>query len=197
MAEAFDLIQAGRERQRLRDEAIHGWYQFVLAYPDHLITEMLDRFQTPSCIVLDPFCGSGTTLVECKKLGIDSVGIDANPAPVLASRVKVRWDLDPQTIEDLAQQAIAAVAPVASALLLSDMPLFGANGDLAALRSAIVRESAEAQYHVTSVPDGEGLHAQHAAGAGLPGVRPRSRQPAVDQGPHAPEPQQGDLQGRL
>jgi hypothetical protein len=45
--------------------------------------------------VLDPFCGTGTTLVECKKLGIPSVGIEANPMACFASQVKVDWRVDP------------------------------------------------------------------------------------------------------
>jgi hypothetical protein len=45
--------------------------------------------------VLDPFCGTGTTLVECKKLGIPSVGIEANPMAFFASQVKVDWAVDP------------------------------------------------------------------------------------------------------
>ena len=38
--------------------------------------------------LLDPFCGSGTTLVIAQELGIDSVGIDINPYAVLLSSVK-------------------------------------------------------------------------------------------------------------
>jgi len=38
--------------------------------------------------VLDPFCGSGTTLVEAMQAGIDSIGIDVNPIATLVSKVK-------------------------------------------------------------------------------------------------------------
>lgn len=38
--------------------------------------------------VLDPFSGSGTTLVEAQQAGIPSVGIDLNPIACLISRVK-------------------------------------------------------------------------------------------------------------
>jgi site-specific DNA-methyltransferase (cytosine-N4-specific) len=38
--------------------------------------------------VLDPFCGSGTTLTEAQRLGLPSVGIDVNPIACLISRVK-------------------------------------------------------------------------------------------------------------
>jgi len=48
--------------------------------------------------VLDPFCGTGTTVVECKKLGIRSVGIEATPMAFLASRTKVNWSPDPDAL---------------------------------------------------------------------------------------------------
>jgi len=39
-------------------------------------------------LVLDPFVGSGTTLVECATLGIPSVGIEINPALCIVSQIK-------------------------------------------------------------------------------------------------------------
>lgn len=42
----------------------------------------------PDTAVMDPFCGSGTTLVESQRLGIRSVGVDLNPIACLMSRVK-------------------------------------------------------------------------------------------------------------
>lgn len=38
--------------------------------------------------VLDPFCGSGTTLVEAQRAGLSTVGIDLNPIACLVTRVK-------------------------------------------------------------------------------------------------------------
>ncbi|PYL43906.1 MAG: hypothetical protein DMF42_02620 [Verrucomicrobia bacterium] len=52
------------------DRAAHDWYRFVLSYPPHLVRDYLSRFRaSPEKRVLDPFCGTGTTIVECKKLG--------------------------------------------------------------------------------------------------------------------------------
>ncbi len=50
---------------------------------------MMDRLDVQQDqIVLDPFCGTGTTLVESMKRGIVSVGIDASPFSCFVSRVK-------------------------------------------------------------------------------------------------------------
>ena len=84
----------GAESNRLRacDRAFHDWYRFVLSFPPHLVRDYAQRFGLgPEQTVLDPFCGTGTTLVECKKLGIRSVGLEPNPVAHFASSVKVDW----------------------------------------------------------------------------------------------------------
>jgi SAM-dependent methyltransferase len=68
---------------------IHCWYNFVLGFSDKLVSAMMDRLAVDEDqIVLDPFCGTGTTLVESMKRGIVSVGIDASPFSCFVSRVK-------------------------------------------------------------------------------------------------------------
>src|SRR5262249_30810613 len=43
-----------------------------------------------------PFCGTGTVLVESKKRGYVSEGIEANAIAHFACQTKVSWDVDPQ-----------------------------------------------------------------------------------------------------
>ncbi len=81
--------------------------------------------------VLDPFCGTGTTLVECKKVGITSVGIEPNPVPHFASRVKTTWDVDPdQLVEHCKRIAAAASARLKRDGIddLAGLPLFRTEG---------------------------------------------------------------------
>jgi putative DNA methylase len=42
-------------------------------------------------IVLDPFCGGGSTLIEAARLGLHSVGSDLNPVPVVIARMLARY----------------------------------------------------------------------------------------------------------
>jgi hypothetical protein len=78
------------------DRPVHEWYRFVLSFPPHLVRDYIRQFGLDSSrCVLDPFCGTGTTLVECKKLGIPSVGVEANPVAHFASQVKTDWSPDP------------------------------------------------------------------------------------------------------
>lgn len=151
MDDKFDRIQAGRERQRLENDVVHDWYRFVLAYPDHLVTDMLDRFEAkPGDVVLDPFCGTGTTLVECKKLGIDAIGIEANPVCGLASQVKTNWELDPQRLREVTQAIIEHITPQSDALTFSSQPLFADAYEIDGLREKLLECSPEARYFVSS-----------------------------------------------
>lgn len=78
------------------DEAVHRWYRFILSFPPHLVRTYATEFElTHSSTLLDPFCGTGTTLVEAKKCGISSVGIEAAPMAHFASSVKTDWCIDP------------------------------------------------------------------------------------------------------
>src|SRR5688572_4755071 len=90
------VIPREDNKLRLEDRAAHDWYRFVLSFPAHLVRTYIDRFGLDAKhTVLDPFCGTGTTLVECKKLGIPSCGIEPNPMAAFASGTKVDWEIDP------------------------------------------------------------------------------------------------------
>lgn len=81
------------------DIPFHNWYRFVLSFPPHLVREYINKFGLNNdSTILDPFCGTGTTIVESKLLGINSIGIEANPMTHFASTVKVDWSLDPSEL---------------------------------------------------------------------------------------------------
>src|SRR5713226_2398309 len=93
----------------VESDAIHQWYQIIMGFDWKLVRFLIERLEIgQDHLVLDPFCGAGTTLVQCKKQGIQSVGIDANPVCVLASRVKTNWNLRPKTLHVALQRILDA-----------------------------------------------------------------------------------------
>lgn len=87
------------------DRGVHDWYRFVLSFPPHLVRTYIERFGIDeSQVVLDPFCGAGTTLVESKKSGIASVGMDSHPMAHFASSVKVDWSMSADRVLTYAGQ---------------------------------------------------------------------------------------------
>ncbi len=117
-----DALRPGAHRNRRRsngdanrldptDRPAHGWYRFVLSFPPHLVRDYLHRFDADSkTVCFDPFCGTGTTLVECKKLGIASIGVEAHPMSFFAAATKTDWAADPERLlahaEGVAQRAL-------------------------------------------------------------------------------------------
>lgn len=92
---------------REQDQAAHRWYRFVLSFPPHLVQDYLERFGTaPDQQVLDPFCGTGTTVVESKKLGIPAVGVERNLMAHFAGSVKLDWTPDPGVMQSLVEQIV-------------------------------------------------------------------------------------------
>ena len=90
------------------DRAVHNWFRFVLSFPPHLVREWLERFSArPKSVLLDPFCGTGTTLVEAKLRGIPSLGIEATPVGHFASSVKVDWSPDPAGLTRYKEEVVA------------------------------------------------------------------------------------------
>ena len=52
--------------------------------------------------------GPGTTNVECKRLGINSLGLEANPMAWFASCVKTNWEISPVELEATARHVASS-----------------------------------------------------------------------------------------
>jgi len=137
-AETFSGVYTPvREDNKLlaEDRAGHDWYRFVLSFPPHLVRRYIERFSIDASMrVLDPFCGTGTTLVECKKHGIASVGLETNPMAWFASRVKVNWSANPDGLLAHATR-ISEIATKALDGIMGLGPLFGAKAKPGRLRT--------------------------------------------------------------
>ncbi len=72
-----------------KDRHFHEWYRFVLFFPPHLVRTYLEKFSAnEDAVVLDPFCGCGTTLIEGKLAGLRTIGVEANPFAHFASTTR-------------------------------------------------------------------------------------------------------------
>ncbi|MCA9598270.1 MAG: hypothetical protein KC776_33390 [Myxococcales bacterium] len=69
-------------------ETRHGWLRLTPAYSVHVVRELLAARARPDLPVLDPFCGTGTTLLSCAESGVDCDTVDVNPFLVWLARAK-------------------------------------------------------------------------------------------------------------
>jgi site-specific DNA-methyltransferase (cytosine-N4-specific) len=67
----------------------HAIHRYSGKFIPQIAQQAINLITKPGDLVLDPYCGSGTTLVECSLSGRRSIGIDLNPLAVLISKTKV------------------------------------------------------------------------------------------------------------
>jgi SAM-dependent methyltransferase len=66
----------------------HGFHSYAGRMHPSVARGALAAFSAPGDTVVDPFCGSGTVLVEAMAAGRTAVGVDASPLAVAVARVR-------------------------------------------------------------------------------------------------------------
>jgi hypothetical protein len=80
--------------ERDRTKHVHRLHPYLGKFVPQLVEALLGRYVRPGGRVLDPFAGSGTTLVQCLESGYDAAGVDVAAFNCLLMRVKTeRYDL--------------------------------------------------------------------------------------------------------
>jgi site-specific DNA-methyltransferase (cytosine-N4-specific) len=90
LEEAPDLKGFFARLHECRDKNahVHGLHPYPAKFIPHIPRALLAALAKPGDVVLDPMCGSGTTLVEATLAGHPAVGVDLNPIATLVSRAK-------------------------------------------------------------------------------------------------------------
>jgi tRNA G10 N-methylase Trm11 len=89
----IDLELSWSERdlpQRERTRHVHALHPYLGKFIPQLVEVLLARYFRPGQHVLDPFAGSGTTLVQALESGLDATGADIAAFNCLLARVKTR-----------------------------------------------------------------------------------------------------------
>ena len=74
--------------ERDRTKHVHRLHPYLGKFIPQLVEWFVSRYFTEGQVVLDPFMGSGTTLVQGNELGMHTIGIDISPFNCLIAKVK-------------------------------------------------------------------------------------------------------------
>ncbi|HET8558059.1 MAG TPA: DNA methyltransferase [Gaiellaceae bacterium] len=127
--------------ERERTKHVHRLHPYHGKFIPQLVEVLLDRYLEPGERVLDPFAGSGTTLVQALESGLDATGVDIASFNCLLMRVKTA----PYDIAELGEELQDVAARIESlprrggrvSGYLRDWYAAGAAGELLAFRGLI------------------------------------------------------------
>ncbi len=76
----------------------HGYHRYPAKFIPQIVSRLAEKYTKEGDLIVDPFGGCGTTLVESKVMGRKSVGVDINPVAVLITKAKIT-PINPLEIE--------------------------------------------------------------------------------------------------
>jgi len=76
----------------------HSYHRYPAKFIPQIVSRLVEKYTKPGDLVVDPFGGCGTTLVESKVMCRPSIGADINPVAVLITKAKIT-PIEPLTLE--------------------------------------------------------------------------------------------------
>src|SRR5690606_37488987 len=107
-AEQAVATRALRVDPRSARPHVHGFHSYPARLHPLTAASLIEGFSRPNELVLDPFCGSGTSLVEARRLGRRGIGSDLNPLALELCWLKTLAP-PPDFLEDMRGAAQGAV----------------------------------------------------------------------------------------
>ena len=98
-----DLESVDWNFKRYRQGGIDNVHWFPANFIPQIPSILIANLSTENSVILDPFCGSGTTLVESARLGRIGIGVDVNPLACLITKVKITY-VNPVELENVTKR---------------------------------------------------------------------------------------------
>lgn len=97
---------------------VHRWFRFSAGFSAEWVQGLIRESGLPEPHVLDPFAGSGTTLLAAEKASAESMGVEAHPFIARVAEAKLAWRSDAdayltkaRAMRDLSRGQASEIAP--------------------------------------------------------------------------------------
>ena len=86
---------------------VHRWFRYSAGFSAEWVRHLIQEQKNPHKIrILDPFAGSGTTLLAAQSCGVSCVGLEAHPFVYRIARAKLNWHTDTERLREAYQQTL-------------------------------------------------------------------------------------------
>lgn len=87
---------------------VHRWFRLTPSYGPELVREMIKKLNCKKGeIILDPFNGASTTMIESKLEGYNCYGFEINPLLQWVGKVSTNWNLNSKEIETIRNNIVS------------------------------------------------------------------------------------------
>ena len=85
----LEMSSEGKSKRQYTRYSTNGLHEYKGKFNPQIVHSIVNILGiSKEMSVFDPFCGSGTTLLECQHIGISSIGVDINPLAVFIANTK-------------------------------------------------------------------------------------------------------------
>ncbi len=81
-------VRGVEQRRQATRFGLHGIHEYKGKFNPQLVRSLMNVVDVDADLLIDPFCGSGTSLIEAGRLGVHAIGVDRSPIAVLLARAK-------------------------------------------------------------------------------------------------------------
>jgi DNA modification methylase len=102
------LLSLPSPKVRPKDRTgVQNWNHFYTAFSENFAMAAIENLSCSNKdLMLDPFLGSGTSLVAASKIGVSCVGVELSPFSALLARAKVSFGVRPANVHELLQNGL-------------------------------------------------------------------------------------------
>ncbi|MBI4303717.1 MAG: site-specific DNA-methyltransferase [Chloroflexi bacterium] len=88
---------------------VHGWFRFPAGFSAEWVNSVVHehRDRLNGATFLDPFSGVGTAVLAAEEVGVESLGLEAQPFILRVAKAKLDWHTNPEDFADFAGRVLA------------------------------------------------------------------------------------------